>query len=186
VANVSLRQIRLAAGQGNEAAVRYHLGDKNGIIEALTQRHSPRMQAIQDRIMGDSRRPHSRRRLVEALVLPIAEYTRLGPSERAWIKILAELLTDPQLSLDTIQEHSTEQATAVGVELLERLSSTIHADLAAERIWAVAQFAIHISADRARLLDDTAAARKLTSDQVFATNLVDMALGALTAPVTSS
>ena len=183
VANVSLRQIRIAAGQRNEAAMQYHFGDRDGLLRAIAERHTPAVQAIQDRIATANGRRPSMRRLVEAFVRPLPEYGTRGPSERAWIKILAELLANPRLSMATIQKHTPRQANEVGVALYERLATKMPAEVAAERLWAVAQFTIHVCADRARIVDDPATARVLSSDDAFANNLVDMALGALTARV---
>lgn len=183
VAHVSMRQIRIESGQKNEAAVQYHFGDRDGVILALSERHMPKVQAIQDRLIDTGGRQPSLRRLVEAMIRPLAEYSIAGPSERAWIKIVAELLSDPQLSLETLQEKAPPEATDVGVRLYERLSTDLPPEMAGERIWAVAQFAIHICADRARITDDPKAARPLSSDRDFIENLVDMALGALTAPI---
>jgi AcrR family transcriptional regulator len=185
--NVSLRQIRIAAGQGNAAAVQYHFGDRDGVVDAIAARHRPRMLAIQSRLAATvDDGPGTRlARLVEALVRPVADYITLGPSERAWIKILADLLSDPQLSLETITEQSDDQSVDVARNIIDELTATMSADLAAERIWAVSQFAIHICANRAKVQDDPKSARELSADDAFARNLVDMATGALTAPVTS-
>jgi len=181
VANVSLRQIRLAAGQGNEAAVQYHFGDRDGIIRALSERHTPRVEEIRDRIMdGGGRRP-SQRTLVEAFVRPLAEYGTRGPSERSWSKMLPDLLVSPRLSLETIQEHSSAAAAQVGITLYGRLSTKMPEQIAGERLWAVTQFVVHVVADRARLVDDPQPARPISPDDQFIDNLVEMAYGALTA-----
>ena len=81
VANVSLRQIRIGAGQRNDAAVQYHFGDRDGIIGGLTDRHLPRIQAITRRVLEAAGHRPSMRQLVDTLVRPWAEYTTLGPSE---------------------------------------------------------------------------------------------------------
>ena len=186
VANVSLRQIRMAAGQGNTAAVQYHFGDRGGVVRAIAERHTPRMLERQGELIaecdGSGRTPLGP--LVDAFVRPAPDYVARGPSERAWIKILAELLADPQLSLDTITERTDDQAVEIGMRLSKELGKAMPADVAAERIWAVSQFTIQFCASRARVQDDPKAARSLSSDVAFAQNLVDMAYGALTAPVT--
>ena len=41
---VSLRQIRIAVEQRNDAAVQYHFGDREGILRALSERHLPRLR----------------------------------------------------------------------------------------------------------------------------------------------
>jgi AcrR family transcriptional regulator len=186
VANVSLRQIRIAADQKNQAAVQYHFGDRYGVIAALSERHTPQIQAIQDRFVAGFGEHPTPRQLFEAFCRPLAEYGHRGASERAWIKILAELLSDPQLSLETIREQASPKATDVGMQLYERLTVKMSPGLAGERIWAVAQFGIHTCADRARIKDDPNPARSLSSNELFEENLVYMALGALTAPAHSS
>jgi AcrR family transcriptional regulator len=184
--NVSLRQIRIAAGQGNSAAVQYHFGDRDGIVGAIAERHRPKVLAIQARLAEavDDGTGSRLDRLVEALVRPMADYVAVGPSERAWVKIVADLLSDPQLSLGTMEEQGDELSVTIGRRLHAELSATMPAELAGERIWAVSQFAIHVCANRARALDDPKSARELSPDAAFVRNLVDMATGALTARVT--
>lgn len=186
VSNVSMRQIRLAAGQGNAAAVQYHFGDRDGIVRAISERHRPKVLALQTALVAsvEADSPGRFDRLVDALVRPSALYIALGPSERAWIKILAELLSDPRLSIETIAKQSDDRSVSIGTEIRDDLATRLPADLAAERLWAVSQATIHICANRAKIRDDPETTRHLTPDDAFAQNLVDMALGALTAPVT--
>ena len=181
VANVSMRQIRIAAGQRNESAVQYHFDDLDGLLRALGERHGPGVQEIQDRIVAAQGTRPSLRKLVDALARPIAEYATRGPSERAWVKIMADLIADPRLSFETVRVSQTSEAVGLGVAAYERLREALPEHLAVERIWAVAQFVIYITADRARLQDDPEAARPLISDAEFVDNVVTMAYGALTA-----
>ena len=186
VSNVSMRQIRLAAGQGNAAAVQYHFGDRDGTVRAITERHRPKVLAIQTALAASIDVDGAGRldRLVDALIRPNAIYITLGPSERAWIKILAELLSDPRISIETIAKESDDRSVGIGTEIHDHLAARMPADLAAERLWAVSQATVHICANRAKIRDDPESTRHLTPDDAFAQNLVDMALGALTAPVT--
>ena len=41
IAGVSLREIRLAAKQGNAGALHYHFGTKDGLLRALLERELP-------------------------------------------------------------------------------------------------------------------------------------------------
>ena len=182
VANVSLRQIRIESGQRNDGAVQYHFGDRDGIIRGLSNRHLPRIQAIARRRLDEVGARPSMRQLTDVLVRPWAEYTTLGPGERAWIKIVAELGSDPQLSFDTVREHTIPEMDAVGFALFDAVSKKLKPELAGERVWAVSKFAIQNSADRARMVDASRGARPLMPDDIFVTNLVDMAYGALRAP----
>jgi AcrR family transcriptional regulator len=182
VAHVSLRQIRIAAGQANEGAVQYHFGDRDGVLRALAERHSTRIEDIRVGLDAHLGRRRSMRQLVELLIRPLADYGHQGPGARAWIRIVAELTTDPRLSLAQLHQRASPLAAAVGEELVDRLSNRMPRDVAVARVWTTAQFHLHICADRARLADDPGAARHLADDEAFVRNLVDMAVGALTAP----
>ena len=90
VANVSMRQIRIAAGQRNESAVQYHFDDLDGLLRALGARHGPGVQEIQNRIVAAQGPRPSLRELVDALARPIAEYSTRGPQperggSRSWL-----------------------------------------------------------------------------------------------------
>jgi AcrR family transcriptional regulator len=181
VGRVSMRQIRIAAGQRNEGAVQYHFGDLHGVIRALVERHNPRVQEIQERIIAANGPRPSRRQQLDAMLRPMAAYCTRGPSERAWAKIMADLISDPELSFATLQEGSPTIAANAAMAVYEGLCTKLPPEVAGERVWAVTQFVIHVSADRARLVDDPNAARRLSSNEAFVDNLLDMAYGALTA-----
>ena len=156
VANVSMRQIRIAAGQRNESAVQYHFDDLDGLLRALGERHGPGVQEIQDRIVAAQGTRPSLRKLVDALARPIAEYATR--TERAWVKIMADLIADPRLSFETVRVPDERSGRPGGGGLRAPARGPAGAPRV-ERIWAVAQFVIYITADRARLQDDPEAAR---------------------------
>src|SRR3954469_20505048 len=97
---VSLREIRLAAGARNTAAMQFHFGDRDGLIDALAARHLPQIEALQqeiyDRIIAEGRRDDPRS-LVEVLIRPGAEYLTFGDNQRAWVKIMGGLSSEPEL-----------------------------------------------------------------------------------------
>lgn len=181
VARVSMRQIRIAAGQRNEGAVQYHFGDLTGVLLGLLKRHGPQILQIQERIVAANGSRPSLRKQIDAMARPIAEYATLGSSERAWVKVLDDLVSDPSLSFAMLTDGSPSLSTEVAMSVYEQLSKRVSPELAGERIWAVAQFVIHITADRARLVDAASAGREAHLDDAFVDNVVAMAYGALTA-----
>jgi AcrR family transcriptional regulator len=185
IEKVSMRQIRLAAGQRNAAAVQYHFGDLAGVLRGLSDRHSPRVRIIREEYASQvaARGTTRFRGLVEALVRPPADYVTRGSSERAWIKIVDALLTDPKISMEAITGASDPVSVEVATAVFDEISTTIPADLAGERITTLAMFTIHTTAARARVIDDPGSRRTMSSDELFARNLVDMAVGALRAPL---
>jgi AcrR family transcriptional regulator len=188
VAGVSLREIRLASGARNTAAVQFHFGSREGLLKALTERHMPGIAAIQRALYDDvieSGRETDARSLVEVLVRPAAEYLTRGPSERAWVKIMADLGQAPELRLNQMVMIAPPAAQKAGAVLYEQLVVLLPAPLARERIVALAQIAVHMCADRARVEDDPKESRTHVPGDVFVENLVDMVTGALFAPLSA-
>jgi AcrR family transcriptional regulator len=185
VNGVSLREIRLASGARNTAAIQFHFGDREGLVHALTARHMPRIAELQQdlyEVMVREGRDDSRS-LVEVLVRPSADYLRLGPSERAWVKIMGDLGAEPALEPNEMALLAPEPALRVSRRLYERLSSSVPEDVALERMIVLAQSAVHLCADRARLEDAPCDRRTHAPTELFVENLVDMITGALFAPV---
>lgn len=191
VEGVSLREIRIAAGQRNSSALQFHFGDREGLLLALARRHLPRVAALyQERYAAvvAAGRQDEVAALVEVLVGPNADYLRLGPSERAWIKISAQQAGSPRVAIDDIVEHAPPVALQVGAALHERLTVTMASDIVVERLISVSAACSHLCADRARLEDvleqapELAGLRPSLPFDEWRANLFDMAVGALLAP----
>src|SRR5689334_10581613 len=142
---VSLREIRIAAGARNTAAMQFHFGDRDGLVDALMARHMPRIAQIQqdlyDRMISEGR-GDDRRSLVEVLVRPSAEYLSWGPGERAWVKIMAELSSLPDLRAGEMRSIAPEPAVAAGTRLYEMLCVDVPGLIAQRRMVQLAQSAL--------------------------------------------
>jgi hypothetical protein len=189
VDGVSLREIRIAAGQRNSSALQFHFGGRDGLELALSERHMPRIAAIQEElyaaVVADGRADDVAA-LVEVLVRPPADYLRAGPSARAWVQVGAELVVRPELAVADVIGKAPAVALHVGVALHERLAATMGSALATERMLAVTTAALHLCADRARAEGAPAQAapfRPLLPFGEWRANLLDMAVAAMTAPV---
>jgi AcrR family transcriptional regulator len=186
VAGVSMREIRIASGARNTGALQFHFGDRDGLLDALTLRHLPRIAALQGRIHDEvaaAGELDDSRRLVEILVRPAAEYVNLGPSERNWVKIMGDVGTAPDMRLATMRQFAPEAAEAAGRELYARVEARVGQARARERMLLAAQIVVHVCADRARRLDDPRYANRVTDHEVFVENLVDMVHAGLFAPI---
>jgi AcrR family transcriptional regulator len=182
---VSLSEIRVASGARNTAAVQFHFGNREGLLDALIQRHMTGIAALQHALYAEvvaAGRTDDVRSLVDVLVRPIADYLTRGPSERAWVKIMAELGQLPDLRLAGMALAAPPSAQAAGGVLYGLLTHAMPADLATERLLSLALIAVHLCANRARLQDDPRQSRAYVPDDVFVENLVDMTTAALFAP----
>jgi AcrR family transcriptional regulator len=156
IAAVSLREIRLAAGQRNNSALQFHFGGRDGLVRAVAERHLPRIDALREQMYAElvaEDRETDFAALVEVMIRPTAEYLRRGPSERAWTKIAPELMTRPDVSRKDMVEHTPTTALHVGVSLHDHLSQRIEPDLVVERLMSVLTACSHLCADRARIED---------------------------------
>ena len=185
---MSLREIRIAAGQRNSSALQFHYGNRDGLLLALTERHLPRLEDIRKELhvlLVAAGRQDDLAGLVEVLLRPTAEFLRRGPSERAWIKISAERFARPETGLRAITEHAPALGLEVGTRVFQQLVAALDPDVAFERMMSTLVTTHHMCADRARVEDAPAAltaGRPALPFDRWLSNLLDMALAALTAP----
>ena len=181
--NVSIAEIVRAANQRNASAVHYHFGSRDEVLRALLARHVPVIAARRRQLLEEARaRPDGdARSAAEAIVRPVTEFAQRGWRERAYLRIGSEMTgavdrTTPEIR-GLLARTEGHQARA----LLRRRCPGVPADL-----WRVQReicigFIGRAAADRARRLDrcDT---RGGLSDDRFVANLVDMVMGAMSAP----
>jgi AcrR family transcriptional regulator len=189
VEGVSLREIRLAAGQRNTSALQFHFGDREGLLKAIRERHQPRQQEklkqLYDTMIAEGREDDTRS-LVEVFVRPTVDAVFEGPSQRAWVRISADLAARPELAVHDFVAHASVEALDVGVRLLDQLELIVPRRIGFERIFMMSLATLHLCADRARIEDADTAGRKHMTAEAFMTNVVDMSHCALFAPVSSN
>ncbi|MEU4422432.1 helix-turn-helix domain-containing protein [Actinoplanes sp. NPDC024001] len=97
VAAVSSRQISEAAGQGNNAAVGYHFGTKDGLVRALVRGHAEPMErsrrVLLDRFAGSA----DLRDRVTCLVQPFTDHLAELGNPSWYARFAAQVMTEPAL-----------------------------------------------------------------------------------------
>ena len=73
---VSMREISVAAGQGNNNAAQYHFGSREGIIEAVLDRRMAPIDARRAEMIAALGESPTLQNLVRAVVVPLAEASR--------------------------------------------------------------------------------------------------------------
>jgi AcrR family transcriptional regulator len=117
---VSLRTVMAEAGT-NVAAVRYHFGTKDDLVEAVVRARSEEIKAARDALLTaleESADP-SLRDLAEAFVLPLAGMATAGDVE--WIRLVAGVTASGHPALAVIDEEFAEQSARLGL-LLRRIN----------------------------------------------------------------
>ena len=169
VDNVSIAEIVREARQRNASAVQYHIGNRDDVLFAVLARHVP---AIAER----------RHQLLErARSTPAMDIRPAGWRERAYLQIGSELSGAIDRTSTEIQELMTKTDGYAAWDLLRERCPEVPADLWRVRREICIVFVGRAAADRARLLDN-GDAHGVLSDDRFVGNLIDMVIGAMTAP----
>lgn len=187
VFEVSLAEIVRLSGQRNASAVHYHFGTREQLlfevlaptVEWLRERRRDLLRA------AASSRPDELRPVVEVIVRPLVELARRGPLERAWMKIGIELADAPQRVPGEINELLARAGGTEALALLKPRCAPLPDPVWDIRSAICIAFTSRAATDRARALDGEASPRQSAlGDDEFVENLIDMFLGALTAPLT--
>jgi AcrR family transcriptional regulator len=188
VHGVSARELHEAAGARNASALHYHFGGRAGLAAEIVAMHIAEVEArravLVERLV-EERRTGDLRALVHALAAPMAD-DLASPVGRAHLRLVAQL-NHPSLAYKR-GGFETAHATA-GAHVARWLHAAI-AELPSrvrrERFAALHGSLVSLFALRAQLLDDAPELASRGSDTVFFENLLDMLVGALTAPVAPS
>src|SRR5690349_16572072 len=95
LAAMALREVQAAAGQRNKSAAQYHFGSKEGLVEAIATERLGAVGARRRQILDDLGPEPSRRALVEAVVVPLAEHVLLAPTPSHWARFQVQAAHDP-------------------------------------------------------------------------------------------
>ncbi|WFR72372.1 helix-turn-helix domain containing protein [Prescottella defluvii] len=91
---VSMRDVAAAAGQKNNSAVQYHFGGREGLVLEVFRRRMREINttrvAFLERLDEDGR-GHDVRGLVEAVVVPLADYLRTAGTDSYYAQFIARV-----------------------------------------------------------------------------------------------
>jgi AcrR family transcriptional regulator len=174
---MTVSAVQHAAGQANKSAVRYHFGDRDGLLRAVVdarmapanQRRTSMLLALDDDC--------SLRELVEAYVLPLAESVE-SRRPSYWARFLLQAMADPAVNSIAMASAQSDAFRAVQRRLLSRLDH-VPEPLRAHRLGAALGFVC-----AALAAFEVAGAPGGVRTQDLNTELVDTCLGLLTAPST--
>jgi AcrR family transcriptional regulator len=167
------------AAQGNDSAVGYHFGSRQGLLEAIVAKHVAAMDAhreVPPRSVGI-------RGLVDAIVRPTAALLA-GAEGRDFLRIMEQLAD--WSGLDAGRPAAPIRGTVLGTQLealTRRLGERLGRPLARERVALMVTFLTGALAARARSVES--GGRQRMAHDRFVDHLADVLTGALTASSTS-
>ena len=177
---VPLKRIVETAGQRNASALHYHFGGRDGLLVAITERHDGAIEDERAELLSALARTgklDDLRALVEALVVPFA-HKLSTPDGREYLRIVEQLVGLFDL-WDIEVAGGPTGAQQVMLHIQSRLDA-LAAPVRHERVTILLALVSETLAMRARALED--GPQPALDHDAFVANLVDMAVGALSAP----
>jgi AcrR family transcriptional regulator len=173
---VSLREINRLAGQANKGAVQYHFGDRDGLVQAVMDKHrrdtEPRRHALLDHYEESGL--DDLRALATALVLPLAAKLSDPDGGREYLQIACEFTARPDLLEQLGPERDPHASMVRWHRLLDPLLPREPATSLGARFAAI-RFAVTELARRS-----SRPARG--DDRLFVSHLIDLVTAVLAAP----
>jgi AcrR family transcriptional regulator len=186
--SVSLAEIVRESGQRNASAVQYHFGGRDDLLLAILERYVPVLRSRRLELLAVAESNGSDvRSAAEAIVRPVTELAQRGWRERAYLQIGSELTATLDRAPRPVRAVLRQTAGYEAMALLATRCPPLPDEIWAERSRLMYPFIGRAAADRARRLGPRGGrdgGRGVLPDDRFVDNLVDMLLGAMTAPVT--
>ncbi|MGH0033842.1 MAG: TetR family transcriptional regulator [Myxococcota bacterium] len=186
---VALHQIGREAGQRNRSAVQYHFGDKQGLLVAILDRHTPSIGEHRNHLLdeieerGETRDLH---RLAEAFVLPVVRKARDPDGGMAYVRIAAQLIGHPRYTLFRLDQ----QRGRAGSRRLQRLVTAagpeIPRPLRLPRTLTATGLLFHGIADWSRIVEERSGRIAEADWSGMTSHLVDAAAAQFAMPVAPS
>jgi AcrR family transcriptional regulator len=180
---VQLREINEAAGQRNESALHYHFGSRQGLLDAVLDKHGQDVQhGIRLRL---DRQPGEHAAgelhgLIGTLVVPLSEKLH-SEDGRDYLRILAQTLGRDERLRETLSAPWVAAPVRECLERIERCLADLPDGLRRERTARLAELALLSIARRAREIEE--GRPTLLNEATFVANLIEMAVAALVAPL---
>ncbi|MEU9968506.1 TetR/AcrR family transcriptional regulator [Streptomyces malaysiensis] len=184
VHTVSNRQISIAAGQGNTAAVGYHFGTKTDLVRAIAGRHAKAIAEIRDRVLAEAGDFTCVRDWAACTVRPVTEHMAALGSPSWFARFNAQVSADPALfevmmNEDDLVSASREQLRNV----LDRFLPDLPHQVTAVRVLMARHLIVQMCVETERALAEGSATARLNWEDT-ASDLADAITALWEAPVT--
>ncbi|HEX7096172.1 MAG TPA: helix-turn-helix domain-containing protein [Acidimicrobiales bacterium] len=181
VYQTTVREILAAAGQRNVSAINYHFGSREGVLDAILERHGQPTDVARGELLARIGRDASSRDLMAALVVPYAAHLAT-PEGRDYLRIVAQLGT--RFSAWREPNPGTGPWLREILTILERRPAHVPPEVRRERVVEVIMLMTSAMAHRARAIES---GRPLELDEAtFIANLTDVLVAILDAPLGAS
>lgn len=178
IAGVALRQINQAANQKNISAAHYHFGSREGLILAVLEHRWLDLDRRRQALLEDESRPRDLRYYVEAMIVTLADELKPRPEGNHYLQFIQQY-----------ERYKGGKALArsmspAGVEIYDRIEANIAYLPAATRKVRM-RYLVNLVHGVLATAEHELGLGELQFEDVpmIASNLVDMVVAALSAPL---
>lgn len=153
---VSLREISVAAGQKNPNALQYHFHNREGLLQAIIDKHATRIGALRDAYLkrAEDGEWQAAEAAARCLLMPIIDYVDANPEGLYFVNIVSQICAFHQNGLgNTLEDPIRFPRPMALVNLFERAVVSIPAEEAQRRIYLAVTIAFHSISDIYRAND---------------------------------
>jgi AcrR family transcriptional regulator len=180
---VSLRELNQAAGQKNVSGLQYHFGTKADLLAAVFAHRVPEIEARRQAMLAQMKAAGGMsdlRLVLDAMVVPFAEQLDSGKNERAYVRFVAQLYSHPSIREFDLSSAGYRETYRAAQRLL---SAEFPAKLVKQRLGLQVGHFVHALANLESRVVRHGRPATPKRVQLFVNDLLDTAVGALTAPV---
>lgn len=182
---VSINEITVAAGQKNRNALQYHFGNRDGLLQAIIDRHAERVAELRREYLArtgmSSEAPAGI--AARALVIPVATYLEENPEAIHYVKILSQLAA---LHNDILNPSSDSRLTFRNDKnldnLVRRSISHLKPPEAQRRLFLAVSITFHSIADTCRAGEKASTSRYLQNRAALLQQIILAIKALLAAP----
>lgn len=169
VQGTRVRDLNALANQRNSSALHYHFGSRDGLLQAITRRHSGPVDSERGQLLAALPEPAELRDLVSVILTPLAEELS-HPSGRDYLRIVPQNVDASEVPPAILQAFGRA----------EKALSWLPPTVCRERLGSMFLAASTLLAARAARIED---GRNITlTHQEFVANLINMMTAMLAAP----
>ncbi len=125
---VSLAEINREAGQRNATALHYHFGGKQGLLQAIFDKHRPRVNTLREQLLAELPAQATAKQVVNLLISPLAEQVQDGDGGCDYLQFLAQTNALPGAQQGQLDQHNSsvlDQQRLAFTRLLENLPQDV-------------------------------------------------------------
>ena len=172
---VSLREISAAAGQKNPNALQYHFGDRDGLLQAIFDKHASRIATLREGYIqrADNESWSPAESAARCLVMPIVDYVEGNPDGVNFVKVVSQIAAVYQNGTNSYQETGIVFPNTRALEtLLEQALGSLPPREAQRRIYLAVTITFHTIADIYRASAQQAAASPIARRKPMVEQLI--------------